>query len=99
MTDEEQTIKDLIMDALSIDGEHHKQWYLEEIARRLGLDIPNFAYEEGIAPWQMKHASTIAGAFRSNWRCRKESTQKEIMLCHIKTFYLQFIELGIDRKT
>jgi len=50
MTDEEQTIKDLIMDALSIDGEHHKQWYLEEIARRLGLDIPNFAYEEGIAP-------------------------------------------------
>ena len=38
------------MDALVTDGEHHKQWYLEEIAKRLGIDIPNFAYDAGIAP-------------------------------------------------
>lgn len=39
----------LVNDGLLICGEHHKQWYLEQIAGLLGLGIPSNA-ESGIAP-------------------------------------------------
>ena len=42
--------KTLITEALYCDGGHHKQWYLEEIAKSMGLDISNWDIEEGIAP-------------------------------------------------
>ena len=42
----EQTIKD----ALISDGEHHKQWYLEELAQHLNIDLSEFDHEPGILP-------------------------------------------------
>jgi len=46
------SIKDLIIEALLTDGEHHKQWYLEQIAKKIGLDLKHFKgqYDKGIAP-------------------------------------------------
>lgn len=34
--------------AVNTDGGHHKQWYLEAIAGRLLIDLPD--HEAGIAP-------------------------------------------------
>ncbi len=36
--------------ALSTDGAHHKQWYLQQIAKMLGFDFDKCDYEKGIAP-------------------------------------------------
>jgi len=48
MTD---TVRDLIIGALTTDGEHHKQWYLERIAEVLGIElVTELDYEKGIAP-------------------------------------------------
>ena len=47
------TLEQLIADALMTDGGHHKQWYLEQIAAMLGLDIPIRStdnYKKGIPP-------------------------------------------------
>jgi hypothetical protein len=47
---------ELAFNALTTDGAHHKQWYLEQIVRALGLDPEHFekttgiTYERGIAP-------------------------------------------------
>jgi len=42
---------ELARDGLHIDGAHHKQWYLEEILKSLGEDLPSEEeYEPGIAP-------------------------------------------------
>lgn len=38
----------LIGEALTTDGAHHKQWYLEQIVARLKLDVPD--HERGIGP-------------------------------------------------
>jgi hypothetical protein len=47
----EETVKDLIICALTTDGEHHKQWYLEQIAKVLGIElVAELDYEKGIAP-------------------------------------------------
>ena len=53
-------VKELLTDALWIDGEHHKQWYLERIAELLSVDLDmldhemaragNYARGRGIAP-------------------------------------------------
>jgi hypothetical protein len=43
-------IMDLALNALYIDGEHHKQWYLEQIARLAGADLADETHEPGIAP-------------------------------------------------
>jgi hypothetical protein len=43
-------IKELLEKALSIDGAHHKQWYLWRIAEALGLELPNDLVDKGIAP-------------------------------------------------
>lgn len=48
---------ELALDGLHVDGGHHKQWYLEEIAKALGSTEEELAkmredtfYESGIAP-------------------------------------------------
>ena len=49
-------IIDLVIDALCIDGAHHKQWVLEELLRLLVpagtfADLKeSFEWEDGIAP-------------------------------------------------
>lgn len=44
----DEYIKELLEDAVCTDGAHHKQWYLEQIAEALNIDLPE--HEEGIAP-------------------------------------------------
>ena len=41
---------ELALEGLTIDGAHHKQWYLEEIVKALGCDVPEELVGEGIAP-------------------------------------------------
>ena len=50
MTEEERlVVRSLVEDALTTDGAHHKQWYLEQIARYLELPV-TVDYEPGTAP-------------------------------------------------
>ena len=56
---EQETVRDLIIGGLCTDGEHHKQWYLEQIAKALGIDLTEpLDYEKGIAPLPTKCGST-----------------------------------------
>lgn len=41
-------IGELVTEAVQVDGDWHKQWFLEQIAERLGISLPD--HEEGIAP-------------------------------------------------
>lgn len=50
---------ELAVDGLLTDGGHHKQWYLEEIIKALGMDLDtiredlrdnDYDWEDGIAP-------------------------------------------------
>lgn len=41
-------LSDLLQAAVTTDGEHHKQWYLEQIAETLGIELQS--HEPGIAP-------------------------------------------------
>lgn len=41
-------LQDLVNNALDIDGGHHKQWYLIQIAKL--LNIETYEYDQGIAP-------------------------------------------------
>ena len=47
---------ELALHALTTDGAHHKQWYLERIVTTLGIDLAHFVattglkYEPGIEP-------------------------------------------------
>ena len=44
-------VQKLLGEGLCTDGGHHKQWYLEQIAKELGLEVPGTdVREEGIAP-------------------------------------------------
>ena len=48
-----ETIYDLVIGGLHTDGEHHKQWYLEQILTQLGHDpvkMRDSGWDEGIAP-------------------------------------------------
>lgn len=55
-----EEIRSLIVESLYTDGGHHKQWYLERIAEKLGIDMPElrrecadkygYPWESGIAP-------------------------------------------------
>ncbi len=50
---EVEYLDDLILEGLSIDGGHHKQWYLEQILLRMGYeesDLRDLGHERGIAP-------------------------------------------------
>jgi len=49
-TKELAKLEKLFVDALTTDGSHHKQWYLEKIANELGIAIRDFNYDKGIAP-------------------------------------------------
>ncbi len=55
-----EEIKVLCLDGLGTDGAHHKQWYLEEILKKLGYSVKilrrlaaekdEYLGEEGIPP-------------------------------------------------
>lgn len=45
---ERYSIFSLISNGLNVDGDHHKQWYLEQLAERFGFEIPH--EDKGIAP-------------------------------------------------
>lgn len=46
-----ESVRELLHDAVQTDGDHHKQWYLEQIAERLGISLPSLEErDEGIAP-------------------------------------------------
>jgi hypothetical protein len=38
----------IVSHGLHTDGAHHKQWYLEQVAKHLGLTVTG--YEPGVAP-------------------------------------------------
>lgn len=40
----------LVRDGLQTDGSHHKQWFLEEIGKCVGLNPSEIDHDEGIAP-------------------------------------------------
>jgi hypothetical protein len=42
----ENIVKTLIKKAIETDGEHHKQWYLVQIALTLGVDIDDIDEDE-----------------------------------------------------
>jgi hypothetical protein len=42
--------KELLEQALSIDGARHKQWYLWQIAEALHIELPDDIADKGIAP-------------------------------------------------
>jgi len=50
MVEVKNEIKELVINALMIDGGHHKQWYLIKIAKKLGIDLSEYGIEEGVAP-------------------------------------------------
>ena len=43
-------IGEMLVDALQTDGEHHKQWYLEQVADELGIFLDDIDFEKGIVP-------------------------------------------------
>lgn len=43
-----QMIEELLGDGVIIDGEHHKQWHLEQVAKHFGVKLPE--HDPGIAP-------------------------------------------------
>ena len=54
-----ETIKEVIIDGLLTDGAHHKQWFLEQIALKLGFDLSeirkellaeDYDWDDGIIP-------------------------------------------------
>lgn len=47
--DEREFLTATINEALSVDGGHHKQWYLEQVARYFELTV-DVDYEPGIPP-------------------------------------------------
>lgn len=52
----DKTIQELIIDALHTDGDHHKQWYLEQILLKIMGELrvnqlhKQEEWEQGIAP-------------------------------------------------
>ena len=50
-----EQIKELGVDALFTDGSHHKQWYIEEMLKLLGVDLKELEIEqlrEGWPEWE-----------------------------------------------
>ena len=45
-----EVLRDLVLDGLHTDGGHHKQWFLQEIAKHLNIEYCEDCIEEGIAP-------------------------------------------------
>jgi len=46
---EKVILRNILNEALATDGEHHKQWYLHQIAKLYKIDIDEDV-EQGIAP-------------------------------------------------
>jgi hypothetical protein len=44
------TVEDLVIEALQIEGVHHKQYYLVQIAKKLRIDLSHVRHERGIPP-------------------------------------------------
>lgn len=48
------SIESIALEAIQVDGGHHKQWYLEKILEMCGWDSEQlqkiYPHEEGIAP-------------------------------------------------
>lgn len=42
--------KGILIEALQTDGNHHKQWYLEVIAKQFKIDLNQLDYDKGIEP-------------------------------------------------
>lgn len=40
----------LMIDAATIDGEHHKQWLIVEALKEMGIDMALYGADKGIAP-------------------------------------------------
>ena len=49
-SDKLEEIRGLVENALLTDGDHHKQWFLWQIAEVVGVDIDPDNVEEGVAP-------------------------------------------------
>ena len=45
-----EKIRELCTDGIFIDGDHHKQWYLVQIAEVVGIDEKIDEDDQGIAP-------------------------------------------------
>ncbi len=43
------SLEDLVYMGIYTDGEHHKQWALVQIAKLMGIEVPE-EVDEGIAP-------------------------------------------------
>lgn len=48
--DEQRAVVEFATEGLTIDGAHHKQWFLEQIAYTHGEHLEDLEYDEGIAP-------------------------------------------------
>jgi len=46
----DKSVTDLVWEALLTDASHHKQWYLEAIGLKLGVEIDLAGHTWGIAP-------------------------------------------------
>jgi hypothetical protein len=46
----DEKIIELLEMGIYFDGSHHKQWCLVQIAKRLGVELEEGEYEEGVAP-------------------------------------------------
>lgn len=45
MNIEKEELKELCISGLKTDGAHHKQWYLEEILKKLGFELKKVSRE------------------------------------------------------
>jgi hypothetical protein len=43
-------IENALLDGLEADGAHHKQYYLEDIAKMLKVNLSDIKFQKGIAP-------------------------------------------------
>ena len=44
----ESEICELLIEAVETDGANHKQWYIEQIALKMGVELPD--HEKGVSP-------------------------------------------------
>lgn len=45
-----EEVRTIVLDGLKCDGDHHKQWYLEQVAGALGMEINYDEIDEGCPP-------------------------------------------------
>jgi hypothetical protein len=47
---ENSTVEELIIEALQTEGEYHKQYFLVQIAKKLGISLSHVKHDKGIPP-------------------------------------------------